>query len=264
MTKEQLQERINKLETKIEKTKKNKDKYYDQLSEEGKSIVNNPEYRNWMNRKNLNYSNYEEEIIIDSYFTKLFELEQFENTLNKYQNQIKALDDLIEIPVLREFLKRWKESAIEYYITLTDNYKKDIKKLHDEYFYESGKMKDGKTFTKYGDERIELTKIYGQYVCDVCDYNGSHKNEQIEKDMEKESQSKYKTLVNRISDLVGEIKNCKYLRIGDNGEINGIIEGNKSTAKIETIVAGGYNEHIIVNVKHGQCLHYRVLVKELD
>ena len=263
MTKKQLQERINKLETKIEKTKKNKDKYYNQLSKEGKSIVNNSEYRNWMNRQKLHYSNREEEGIIELYFTKLFELEQFENTLNKYQNQIKALDDLIEIPVLREFLKRWKESAIEYYITLTDNYKEDIKKLRNEYFYESGKMKDGETFAKYVDERSELTKIYGQYVCNVCDYNGLHKNEQIEKDMEKESQSKYKTLVNRISNLVGEIKNCEHLRIGGNGEINGVIEGNKAKAKIETIVAGGYNEHIIVNVKHGQCAHYRVLVKKL-
>lgn len=263
MTKEQLQERINKLENKIEKTKKNKEKYYNQLSEKNKIIANNPEYKKWANRRTLNYSSYEEKVMIESYFTKLLELEQFENTLNKYQNQIKALDDLIEIPVLREFLKNWKESAIEYYIELTDNYKKDVKELHKKYFNTYGGMKDGKTWKEYSKEEEELNKRYGLYVINVCHY-GSSKNEQIKKNMEQEAQNKYKKLINRISNLVGEIKNCEHLRIGDNGEINGIIEGNKGKAKIETIVAGGYNEHIIVNVKHGQCAHYRVLVKELN
>ena len=79
--------------------------------------------------------------------------------------------------------------------------------------------------------------------------------------MEKEAQAKYKKLVNRISSIVGEIKDCSNLSIR-NGEINGIISGNKGKASINTVVAGGYNENIIVNVKHGQCLHYRVLVKE--
>lgn len=38
---------------------------------------------------------------------------------------------------------------------------------------------------------------------------------------------------------------------------------NGRTAHIWAIIAGGYNEGIIVNERHGQCAHIRVLVKEV-
>ena len=40
-----------------------------------------------------------------------------------------------------------------------------------------------------------------------------------------------------------------------NGEINGIAEGEKGRAKVETIGAGGYNI---------QCYHFRVLVNKIE
>lgn len=38
---------------------------------------------------------------------------------------------------------------------------------------------------------------------------------------------------------------------------------NGRTAHIWAITAGGYNQDIIVNERHGQCLHIRILVKEV-
>lgn len=261
MTREQLQERINKLESKIEKTEKNQFKYYDKLSTTTQSLVRMGIGRNWEERRLLNLS-WDDESNLNMYYTKKRELEDFTNTLNKYKNQLKALDDLIEIPVLRQFLNNWKESAIEYYINLTDRYIEKRKEINSKY------VKNGIVIREYSkqyeEEMRELKEMFGNYVVQIVYYYNRTKNEQIRKDIEKDAQSKYKKLVSRISDIVGEIKNCNSLKIAGNGEINGIIEGEKGKAKIETIIAGGYNEHIIVNVKHGQCAHYRVLVRELD
>ena len=43
------------------------------------------------------------------------------------------------------------------------------------------------------------------------------------------------------------------LYLGADGNVNGVIQGSKRTARIETIFAGGYNI---------QCLHTRLLIHE--
>ena len=268
MTREQLQERINKLESKIEKTEKNQFKYYDKLSASTRRLALAGVGRKWEERRLLNLS-WDDEYNLDMYYTKKSELEDFTNTLNKYKNQLKALDDLIEIPVLRDFLNNWKENTIEYYIELTDKYIEKRKEIEEEYT-KKGTITNGCIYynspfkAEYYKKCEDLKKAYGSYVVQIAYYYRRTKNEQIRKDIEKEAQNKYKKLVNRISEIVGEITNCNNLRIAGNGEINGVIEGSKGKVKITTIVAGGYNENIIVNVKHGQCAHYRVLVRELD
>lgn len=59
-------------------------------------------------------------------------------------------------------------------------------------------------------------------------------------------------LVSRIKKEVGQITNAGDLHISNNGEINGIVHGDKGTVNVETVSAGGFNV---------QCFHYRVLVK---
>lgn len=261
MTKEQLQERINKLEVKIEKTIKNRNKYYDELSTATQSLVRMDIGRNYRERRELKL-NADDECNLDMYYSKDSELRDYQNTLTKYQNQMKALNDLIEIPVLREFLNNWKESAIEYNIKMSDRYKELLNQLYDKYL-EGGTIKKG-LGEEFREELYELKQVFGKYIVELVTYYRSSKNEQIKKDIENEAQRKYQELVNRINNIVGEITNCERLRIGADLSINGIIEGSKGKAKVETIIAGGHNEHIIVNVKHGQCLHSRVLVRELN
>lgn len=261
MTKEQLQERINKLESKIEKTEKNQFKYYDKLSATARRLALAGIGRTWQERKSLNL-NCDDENNLDMYYTKKRELEDSTNTLNKYKNQLKALDDLIEIPVLRDFLNKWEEDTVEYLINATDAYRERINEISNKY-YEGGIAINREASVQAEKERKELYKLFGREVVRLAEYR-REKDNQIKKEVKEEAQRKYKALVRKISDVVGEIKDCDRLSIADDGKINGIIEGSKGKVKITTIVAGGYNEDIIVNVKHGQCAHYRVLVRELD
>lgn len=269
MTKEQLQERINKLEVKIEKEIKNRDKYLNKISNNFKEYTDINKYK-WQDveEMNLNFSSYDEKYAFEDCRRKNINIKDYTTTLNKYKNQLKALSDLVDLPSLKEFLNNWKEEAINYYTTLVDSYIKERKEIKEEYIKNGTIVEaDGCIFYKsplkaeYHKKCEALNKAYGSYILNIVSYYFSTRYEKIKEDMEKEAQAKYKKLVNRISNIVGEIKDCSNLSI-KNGEINGIISGNKGKASINTVVAGGYNENVIVNVKHGQCLHYRVLVKE--
>jgi hypothetical protein len=88
----------------------------------------------------------------------------------------------------------------------------------------------------------------GQFVLRGID------EELLKKTLEKEAQAKYEDLCNRISAVVGEIEDVSNLNIARDGQLNGIVEGTKGSAKVETIGAGGYNI---------QCFHYRTLVHKL-
>lgn len=267
MTKEQLQERINKLEVKIEKEIKNRDKYLNRLSKNFKEYTDINNYK-WQDieKMNLKFSSYDEEYAFEDCRRKNINIKDYTTTLNKYKNQLKALSDLVDLPILKEFLNNWKKEAINYYTALVDSYIKNRKEIEEEYI-KKGTIVDGGIYynspfkAKYHEKCENLKKAYDSYILNIVTYYFSTRYEKINEDIEKEAQAKYKKLVNRISSIVGEIKDCSNLSI-KKGEINGIISGNKGKASINTVVAGGYNENIIVNVKHGQCLHYRVLVKE--
>ena len=92
----------------------------------------------------------------------------------------------------------------------------------------------------------------------------SFNEEKLNKILAQEKQRKYEDLVNRISNVIGEIQDVSHLSIGNkNGELNGIVKGSNGSARIETIGAGGYNVGEIVNSRKGQCFHYRILVNKL-
>lgn len=64
-----------------------------------------------------------------------------------------------------------------------------------------------------------------------------------------------KEIYSRTSQYVGKLVDMVAIEWGDNGSLNGIVIGEKGdNARVETIIAGGYNI---------QCEHYRVLVKPL-
>ena len=86
-------------------------------------------------------------------------------------------------------------------------------------------------------------------------YSDKAREERLLKIIENEAKNKEARLIARVNKEVGTIIGAKYLHVGVNGDLNGFIEGEKGTCKIETIYAGGYNI---------QCLHYRVLVKKVS
>lgn len=83
----------------------------------------------------------------------------------------------------------------------------------------------------------------------------SFNEEKLNKILAQEKQRKYEDLVNRISNVVGEIQDVSNLSIGNkNGELNGIVKGSDGSARIETIGAGGWNI---------QVFHYRILIHKI-
>ena len=105
MTKEQLQERINKLEVKIEKEIKNRDKYLNKISNNFKEYTDINKYK-WQDveEMNLNFSSYDEKYAFEDCRRKNINIKHYTTTLNKYKNQLKALSDLVDLPRLKEFL----------------------------------------------------------------------------------------------------------------------------------------------------------------
>ena len=84
----------------------------------------------------------------------------------------------------------------------------------------------------------------------------------LEKEIEQEKNNKLIDLMTRVSKITGEITDAQYLYIADDGNLNGYIIGKDGKAEVETIGAGGYNEHVILDSgRRGQCYHFRVLVK---
>ena len=84
----------------------------------------------------------------------------------------------------------------------------------------------------------------------------------LDKQIEQEKNNKLIDLMTRVSKITGEILDARNLYIADDGNLNGYIIGKDGKAEVETIGAGGYNEHVILESgRHGMCYHYRVLVK---
>ena len=73
----------------------------------------------------------------------------------------------------------------------------------------------------------------------------------MKKDIHNERERKYDFIIERTNAIVGQITDASGLHISG-GELNGIVDGTRGSAKINTIGAGGYNI---------QRYHFRTLIK---
>lgn len=202
---------------------------------------------------------------------KIREIEELKKSIEGYNKQLKEVQSIEEIPVLREFINNWKVLATEYYteeyqkLMKYKKYLKEQEKIFEEWIKETtGHQYYGSyTATKeIEDKRKELKidhdsrKKYLNMNFDavVLGLDKSGWKKQIDKIVNNEAERKYINFLNRIKKAVGKTLDCSGLHIADNLEINGIVKGELGSAKVETITAGGYNI---------QCYHYRVLVHML-
>ncbi len=147
---------------------------------------------------------------------------------------------------IKEFISQWKVRAINYYNNALIEYRKERKELN----------KLDHWGNEYKNKRLELIEKYGKWVVGDLALRGPKDAEEvILKTIERDGEAKEKMLIKRVNKEVGSIVKAISLSVGVNGELNGYIKGENGTCKIETIYAGGYNI---------QCLHYRVLVKEVS
>lgn len=169
---------------------------------------------------------------------------------------------------IQEFINKWKERAINYYTeNITYYHKKDREKdrelcnFHNNHYLilkerniteEQYKEEYKKLKKEYKELEYEMEdRLTRRFAQDIYWYGLNTCLERMKKAIEKEAIKKEQLLIFRVNKAVGSIKKAITLKVGVNGELNGIIEGENGRCKIETIYAGGYNI---------QCLHYRVLV----
>lgn len=193
--------------------------------------------------------------------SKLKELEIQLDNLYKQLEKIKTKDEIERIPVIEEFLERWKIKAIEWYKADYFRLKETIRIRWEKQKQLEQWRKDNHIGYRYNDpvvkakeKELGLDQKILQDALTARLLLEKDWEKYLEKEIENNKDIKRQLFINRVKDITGTIENASGLHIGDNGEINGIVTGEKGSAKVETISAGGYNI---------QCFHFRVLVREL-
>lgn len=174
-----------------------------------------------------------------------------QNTITKYENMLAVeneKNETIQIPELKEFFENWKVEILKYVDERLKEYNKVVDE-HNKWARENNYASQPQRDEEYRKYRSKVKSILTGWVA-VRKEKG---NKDFEKYVDHYMRDRYVELVNKVSDITGTITNVD-LDIGVDGSINGIVTGTEGTAKVETIVAGGYNI---------QCLHYRVLVHEV-
>lgn len=166
-------------------------------------------------------------------------LEKMEQTLYKYVAQKKKLErtNIEVIPVIDEFLNTWKEKAKKEFIKEMEDFE-NLRDSRNQYSEEEYKKEL---------EKFDKVTFY------LMNMHSSWRIEELEKLLEEEKFKKLIDLTKRVNKICGKITNADDLLIGNRGDINGIIIGEKGKAEVRTIEAGGYNI---------QCFHFRVLIRE--
>ena len=282
MTKEQLQDRIQKSNIKIEKIERRIKKWQNAQTREAFLKADG-----WL----LNMGR-DEEYLWNEYIKDcnreldyaVQDLHDAQLTLDKYQNLLNlelAKEDEFNnnrIQIIWEFLLNYKAQVTEF---IKDNLEVLI-----DYYHVNSQMCDWHNHNSYKVYNGEMTKeeynrVYNELrakekelqanihpytkECAKRDYTNNTwtiDETKLDEILLKDCKARYFQLVNEVTNITGIITDAQDLRIRA-GELNGIIIGEKGKAKVQTFSAGGHNQGIIVNVKHGQCFHYRTRIDKI-
>ena len=182
--------------------------------------------------------------------------------LQRWEEKLKIEQekDVCPVKAIEDFLLNWEKKAKEYYMKESQEYIKEYK-LHKyalENLYENESL-DDEYHTLYHSEMDRFYKWKEKYVSAVTDrvtnpYKGTTDTEKLESIIHQEKVRKSENLVDRVTNVVGEITDATGLYVANNLELNGKITGTKCSATVTTIYAGGYAV---------QCLHFRTLINPI-
>lgn len=288
MTKEELQDRIEKCKVKIEKIEKRIAKWTagmndeaKKIAAEGEALYGTLEYTisrlHFNDYKKLHYTDetvYSQDYEsnkgpnFDEAFQAYRDLGETKNTLHKYEvklDELSNFENAEKIEVIWGFLQAWKAQFKAWIIEQCETYN-DLKNKFDKAFEEYKKTSEYKDRLDFYSNRGSSSASYyaerdfrEQYYTDITELAKGFYNRRtiydeaaLEKFLDKEVKLKYEDLVARITDKSGEILDASGLYISNSGQINGLVTGTKNKVYVETIPAGGYNI---------QRFHYRTLVK---
>lgn len=224
------------------------------------------------------------------------DLEVAKRSLDDYEKELQSTIEKNasrDVKVILDFLDRWKnrmtqffEGGLKEYYEELNAVKNEWKALNAKYGYyipkeekdvydEHSKAFREKCRGKY--EKREFTNRWGKldhtdvkveegeyeylnHYTSRCD-NFNDAMKLLKKELDEDANAKYDFLIERVNEICGQITDASGLSVDAKGELNGIIKGTRGNASVKTIGAGGYNQDIIVNVKHGQRFHFRTLVR---
>lgn len=186
-----------------------------------------------------------------------------EKALAKYQSDLQEANDKAasrNIPAITEFLDRWEQEAILYYLSEKDKFDK----AYVEYSKKNSELVDKFNSSFEPEVRREaqlanrkLSKEFRETWTHVTQFNHGSKGweQTMMDDIAKEKTRKHDDFIERIVPITGTIVDASNLRVNPKGDLDGWIEGDKGTAEVRTIGAAGYN---IVR------FHYRTLVRKIN
>lgn len=236
---ENLQERIQKKEQQIQKLERLYLRYATDTEE--KSIIDRfletgdrTEYRAWLKANNCNYGG--------DAWSKANELYDARNTLAKYQKMSEAETDR------KNTLNELPEALIKFHSYCI--------RMWDEYDLNKQSKMNAESEPDDWDEWHKWCRYMSEtYGTNWREFRRLTK-EEIHKANVKDADTLVLNLIDRVVERVGQITDCRGLRLDSDNRgftiINGRIIGTKGTVRIESIGAGGYNI---------QRYHIRVLVK---
>ena len=218
------------------------------------------------------------------------DLGEARNILANYQVQLEKIDNFAKeekVPAIWNFLCDWENKAYKWYLEnakkyfeLTKDYDASKQAFEKDYLekHPEPSKDDTRAYREWNNTKRHYTRAWedtyyqpineltknitnckGRYEDTRCRnyvyYDYSVNTDELAKYLKNEKDRKYQDLVKRITSITGNIVDATGLYIGNkNGEINGIVVGEKAKAKVETISAGGWNI---------MCFHYRILVHEV-
>ena len=278
MNREELERRIAKKEKDIEKITRRVQKWDNGLTAEDEEAAWGTYREIKQYCKDHNFS-YQKENQIVEYYRACCDLRDANTTLAKYKNQL-ALEisksEATKIQPIVDFLEQWKQNVREYIAEDIHNadlyyeYNSRYCDLHNNHYalVRSGEMTEEQWKEKMS-EVLKNEKLYKE-ITNPLTFEVRAKNaedhinhEKLDEILDKEAEAKYWNMVEKVTKITGEITDAKGLRVGRDGNLNGIIIGEDGKAKVETIIAGGQNAGIIVNVKRGPIAHFRFIVNPI-
>lgn len=227
---------------------------------------------------------------IESVERKISDVDKSITSLTEELNAAEAAEAVIsdDIPQeIKDFFEQWKQDCIDFYLRNYDEYVELSDKLRDKsYNAMIEAVKTLPAYAQYADRAESMTRselVNLRPYKPMADYlaerhldrqsidvtknsiaapltlvmqryrDPDERLDYLQRTMEHEKKQRLFDLVQRVGKIVGKITAGHNLVVV-NGEIAGIIEGEKGRASIQTIGAGGYNI---------QRYHFRTLVKEV-
>lgn len=208
------------------------------------------------------------------YFYSEIDLERAEKelakeieALNKYREELKIAEEKANsrnVEVIIDFLNVWKARTKGFYEEMYPKYiearENEFYKVSREYteWFNTRRMKESSEDRKAKQDEYRAFKrkfsSEWAWLTPYIEPNDDFNSAKLEKDLQNEADRKYDFIIERTNKIAGEIKDASNLHIGKDGELNGYIIGEKGTAKVQTIGAGGWNI---------QRYHFRTLVHEM-